>query len=103
MRYCSSAVSTVSCIVHTPSSSPSVIMSSNIITLPVTDTEALKQRLDTLVASTSSSSVLMLSDIVALPATDVEVPKQQLDALVAAIKAAEDRPASVRRRILAAC
>jgi hypothetical protein len=75
--------------VHAPSSSPSVVMSSDIVALPATDTEALKQRLDALVASTSSPSVLMPSDIVALPAADAEVRKKWLDALVAAAKAVE--------------
>jgi hypothetical protein len=41
-------------------------MSSDIVTLLAIDVEALKQRLNALVASTSSPSVLMPSDIVAL-------------------------------------
>jgi hypothetical protein len=48
-------------------------MSSDIVALPAIDAEALKQRLDALVASTSSPSVLMPSDIVALPAADAEI------------------------------
>jgi hypothetical protein len=77
-------------------------MSSAIVALPATDAEALKQRLDALVASTSSSLVLMPSDIVALPATDAEVPKQWLDALVAAAEAAEEKATAAHRRVLAA-
>jgi hypothetical protein len=49
----------------------------------------------------SSPSVVMPSDIVALPAADAEVLKQRLDALVVAIKAAEEKAATVRRRVLA--
>jgi hypothetical protein len=44
----------------------------------------------------------MPSDIVTLLAADVEVPKQRLDALVAAIKVAEEKAATARRRVLAA-
>jgi outer membrane murein-binding lipoprotein Lpp len=42
----------------------------------------------------------MPSDIVALPAADAEVLKQRLDALVVAIKAAEEKAATARRRVL---
>jgi hypothetical protein len=79
-------------------------MSSDIVALPATDIEALKQRLDALVASTSSPSVLMPSNIVALPAADVEVLKQRLNALVTATEAAEEKVAlpATRRRVLAA-
>jgi hypothetical protein len=92
---------TVSRIVHAPSSSPPVIMSSDIIALPATDADALKQRLNTLVTFTTSSSVLMPSDIVTLPTTDAEVPKQRLDTLVTAAEAAEEKAAAARCRILA--
>jgi hypothetical protein len=88
--------------VHVPSSSLSIIMSSDIVALPATGTEALKQRLDALVASISSPSVLMPSDIVALPAADAEVLKQRLDALVTAVKAAEEKVTAVRHHVLAA-
>jgi hypothetical protein len=84
-----------------PPSSPPVVMSSDTVTLPATDAEALKQQLDSLVASTSSASVLMPSDIVALPAADIEVPKQRLNALVATAEAAE-KAAAACHRLLAA-
>jgi hypothetical protein len=77
-------------------------MSSDIVALPATNVEALKQRLNALVASTSSSSVLMPSDIVTLPVVDAEVPKQRLDALVATVEAAKKATAVVRHRIMAA-
>jgi hypothetical protein len=73
---------------------------SDIVALLATD--ALKQRLDALVAYTSSSSVLMPSDIVALPTVDAEVPKQWLDTLVAAAEAAEEKATTARHHILAA-
>jgi hypothetical protein len=92
---------TVSHIVHAPSSSPPVIMSSDIVALPATDANALKQLLNTLVTFTTSSSVLMPSDIVTLPTTDAEVPKQRLDTLVTAAEAAEEKAAAARCRILA--
>jgi hypothetical protein len=82
--------------------SPPVVMSSDIIALSAIDVEALKQRLNTLVASTSSPSVLMPSDIVALPAADAEVLKQRLDALVTTTEAAEEKAAAVHHRDLAA-
>jgi hypothetical protein len=87
--------------IHAPSSSP-VVMSSDIVALPAIDAEALKQRLDALIASTSSPSVLMPSDIVALPAADAEILQQRLDAPAAATEAAEEKAAAVRRRVLAA-
>jgi hypothetical protein len=76
-------------------------MSSDIVALPATDAEALKQWLDALVASTSSPSILMPSDIVTLPAADAEVLKQRLDALVAAIKATEEKATAAHHRVLA--
>jgi hypothetical protein len=76
-------------------------MSSDTIALLATDAEALKQRLDTLVASTSSFSVLMPLDIVALLVADAKVPKQWLDALVAATEAVEEKAAAARRHVLA--
>jgi hypothetical protein len=77
-------------------------MSSDIVTLLAIDVEALKQRLNALVASTSSPSVLMPSDIVALPTDDVEVLKQRLDALVTAVEATKEKAATARHRVLAA-
>jgi hypothetical protein len=77
-------------------------MSSDIVVLPATDAEALKQRLDALVASTSSHSVLMASDIVTLPPANTEVLKQRLDTLVAAIKATEEKATTAHHRIMAA-
>jgi outer membrane murein-binding lipoprotein Lpp len=44
----------------------------------------------------------MPSDIITLSAADVEVLKQQLNALVIVVEAAEEKAATVRRRILAA-
>jgi hypothetical protein len=76
-------------------------MSSDIVALPATDAEALKQWLDALVASTSSPSILMPSDIVTLPAADAEVLKQLLDALVATIKATEEKATATHHRVLA--
>jgi hypothetical protein len=81
---------TVLRVVHAPSS-PLVIMSSDIVALPATDAEALKQRFDALVASTSSPLVIMTLDIIALLAVDAEVLKQRLDALVATDEAAEEK------------
>jgi hypothetical protein len=77
-------------------------MSSDIIALSPTNTEALKQQLDALVTPTSSSLVFMPSNIAALPATDAEVPKQRLDALVAATEAAEEKAVATRCHVLAA-
>jgi hypothetical protein len=42
----------------------------------------------------------MSSDIVALPTADAKVLKQRLNALVIAIKAAEEKAATARRRVL---
>jgi hypothetical protein len=44
----------------------------------------------------------MPSNIVALSAADAKVLKQLLDALFVAVKAAEEKPATARRRVLAA-
>jgi hypothetical protein len=77
-------------------------MSSDIVVLPATDAEALKQRLNALVASTSSHSVLMPSDIVALPPANAKVLKQRLETLVAAVEATEEKATTARHRILAA-
>jgi hypothetical protein len=45
----------------------------------------------------------MPSDIIALSAADVEALKQWLDALVIAVEATEEKAATARRRVLAAC
>jgi hypothetical protein len=83
------------------SSSPPVVMSSDIVALSAINAETLKQWLDALVASTSSPLVLMPSDIIALPAADAEVLKQRLHTLVAAAEADEEKAAAARRRVLA--
>jgi outer membrane murein-binding lipoprotein Lpp len=44
----------------------------------------------------------MPSDIVTILAADVEVLQQQLKALVIVVEAAEEKAATVRRRVLAA-
>jgi hypothetical protein len=48
----------------------------------------------------SSPSVVMSSDIVALPTADAKVLKQRLNALVNAIKAIEEKAATMRRCVL---
>jgi hypothetical protein len=60
------------------------------------------RQLVNIVLDPSSPSVVMPSNIVALPTADAEVLKQRLDALVVTVEVAEEKAATVRRRILAA-